>query len=148
MTVTAPYHIPDDRYYDGANHIWAQLKADTGQVVVGIDALGLDALGELAYISLEAVGAPVKRGQSMGVLEAAKMTGDLIAPVSGRLVQRNEAILRDPSLVNADPYGQGWVAAIEPADWENEAAALISGEALPAWVEAEIERYRSQGWID
>ncbi|MCL4294386.1 MAG: glycine cleavage system protein H [Anaerolineae bacterium] len=148
MTTPATYHVPDDRYYDREHHLWVQKDPTTGQVVVGLDTLGLAALGDLAYISLQAADMPIKRGESMGMLEAAKMTGDLFAPVSGTLIARNEAALRDPHLVNSDPYGQGWLVAIEPADWENESASLVSGEELPIWVAAEIERYRSQGWIE
>lgn len=148
MTATATYHIPDDRYYDRDHHLWIQRDSTTGRVVIGIDALGLAALGDLAYISLQAVDMQVKRGESIGMLEAAKMTGDLVAPVSGILVARNEAALRDPHLVNSDPYDQGWLVAIEPTDWENESATLVSREELPVWVAAEIERYRSQGWIE
>jgi glycine cleavage system H protein len=147
MAGSATYHIPDDRWYD-AQHMWAWLEPSTGRVVIGIDTLGLAALGDLAYISLHAVSTPVKRGEAIGVLEAAKMTGDVVAPVSGTLAERNEQVLRDPLLVNSDPYGQGWLAVIEPTDWEHESAALISREALPAWIAAEVERYRSQGWID
>lgn len=146
--ISENYHLPADRHYDKQHHIWARFDPDTGRVIVGMDTLGLASLGDLAYISLQAVGLPIKRGESIGVLEAAKMTGDLIAPVSGTLVDRNEAVLRDPYLVNTNPYDEGWIVAIEPADWENEATALVSGEALPVWLEAEIERYRAQGWID
>lgn len=142
------YHIPADRYYDQEHHLWAKLDPASGRVLIGIDTLGLAALGDLAYISFQATGLPIKRGQSIGVLEAAKMTGDLIAPVSGLLVDRNEAVLRDPYLVNTAPYGEGWLVAIEASDWENESTLLVSGEALPDWITAEIERYRAQGWID
>lgn len=154
MTVTTTeqtmtdYHIPDDRHYDSEHHMWAKLEPETGRVIVGIDLLGLAALGDLAYISLSAQGMPVKQGEAIGVLEAAKMTGDLIAPVSGLLVDRNEAVLRDPYLINTDPYQAGWIVAIEPDNWQAEAASLISGSALPAWIEAETERYRAQGWLD
>lgn len=142
------YYFPDDRYYDGASHMWARMEAATNRVIVGIDVLGLEALGDLAYISLQAVGAPVQRGESIGAVEAAKMTGDLIAPVSGTLVARNEPVLRDPLIVNSDPYEQGWLVAIEPGNWEVDSAELVHGAALPAWVKAEIDRYRQQGWID
>ncbi len=154
MTVTATdkisetYHIPADRHYDREHHMWAKFQPDTGLVIVGIDTLGLAALGEIAYISLQAAGLPVKRGESIGVLEAAKMTGDLFAPVSGTLIDRNQAALRDPFLVNSDTYGAGWLVVLEPSDWENESTALVSGEMLPAWIAAEIERYRLQGWVD
>ena len=146
--ISENYHLPADRHYDKQHHIWAKLDLDTGRVTVGIDTLGLASLGDLAYVSLQAVGVPITRGESIGVLEAAKMTGDLIAPISGTVVERNEAVLRDPYLVNTNPYDKGWIVAIEPADWANEATALVSGEALPAWLAAEIERYRAEGWID
>jgi glycine cleavage system H protein len=148
MIDTITYHIPDDRHYDGTHHMWARFEPETGHVVVGIDTLGLAALGDLAYISLQAAGMPVKRGEPIGTLEAAKMTGDLIAPVSGTVVDRNTESLRDPGLVNESPYDEGWLVVIKPENWEEESGKLISGEALPAWVAAEIERYRSQGWID
>lgn len=144
----ATYEFPDDLYYDAANHQWAKLDVASGHVLVGIDSLGLEALGDLAYISLQAAGTQVRQGESIGTLEAAKMTGDLFAPVSGTLAARNERVLRDPLLVNGDPYNEGWIAAIEPGDWEVESRELIHGPALPAWVESEIERYRSQGWVD
>ncbi len=146
--ISETYHIPNDRYYDREHHTWVKYKLGTDRVFVGLDTLGLAALGDLAYISLQAIGIPIKRGEAIGVLEAAKMTGELIAPLGGVLVDRNEAVLRDPYLVNSDPYNKGWIIAIEPANWENESAALISGEAIPAWIEAEIERYRAQGWLD
>jgi len=145
---TQTYHFPDDLYYDEAHHMWAKRDEPANQVAVGIDTLGLEALGEIAYISLPAIGTLVQRGDSIGVLEAAKMTGDVIAPVSGSLVARNEPVMRDPSVVNADPYGEGWLVVIEPDDWIAESAELIHGPQISGWVEAEIERYRSQGWID
>lgn len=151
MTVTnltKQYEFPDDRYYDGSSHMWAKMEMADNHVTVGIDILGLEALGEIAYISLQATGIPVQRGESIGVLEAAKMTGDVIAPVSGILVARNEPIMRDPLIVNNAPYEQGWLVVIDPTEWDKESAELVSGQAIPGWVETEVERYRSQGWID
>jgi glycine cleavage system H protein len=145
---TNSYEIPADRAYDREHHMWAQLDAATGNVLVGIDTLGLASLGDLAYVTLKDVGVKVKRGESMGTLEAAKMTGDLIAPVSGMIVTRNDATVSNPGLVNEAPYTDGWMIAIQPSDWESESAQLVSGEGLPAWVDAEVVRYKSQGWID
>lgn len=145
MTTATSYHIPDDRAYDGDHHLWVQLESTTGRAVVGIDAFGLDSLGELAYVSLQPVGAQVRRGESLGTLEAAKMTTVLVAPVSGTVVDRNANALSDPTVVNRDPYGQGWLVALEPTDWAGESATLLSGAALPDWVAAETERYRGRG---
>lgn len=130
-----------------ATSTWARIDPATGHVIVGMDALGLAALGDLAYITLRPAGMTIRRGEPIGTLEAAKMTGDLIAPVSGVLVGGNPDVLRDPTLVNRDPYGAGWLLRLVPADWDTDSAALITGDALPAWVAAEAERYRSQGWI-
>jgi glycine cleavage system H protein len=139
--------IPTDRHYDPATHIWVRKDAPTGRVVVGLDRLGLQALGDLVYLQLQPVGTAVVRGQPLGTLEAAKMTGDLIAPVSGILIGRNEVVLTNPGVVNSDPYDNGWIASIDPMDWQKESAELVGGDAIPAWVEAEVERYRKQGWM-
>ncbi len=146
MTKTT-FHIPDDRYYDGANHLWAKVDSATGRLVIGIDELGLQAVGDLVYITLKEVGTPVKRGEAVGTLEAAKMTGDIIAPASGILIGRNESVLRDPALVNRDPYDTGWIVSLDPTNWKKESTTLVSGAAIPEWVAAEVERYRQQGWI-
>ena len=84
----------------------------------------------------------------MGVLEAAKMTGELIAPLSGKITERNREALEDPYQVNQDPYGKGWLCVIECEEWKTESGNLITGEAVEAWSEKEMQRYRSQGWID
>ncbi|MFQ5923778.1 MAG: glycine cleavage system protein H, partial [Anaerolineales bacterium] len=89
-----------------------------------------------------------RRGESVGTIEAAKMTGDIVAPITGLLIDRNEQAVGDPSVVNRDPYGEGWLVAIQPRAWEKDAAELVSGAAIPEWVDAEIERYRAEGWID
>lgn len=145
---TDSYEIPADRSYDREHHMWAQFEPASGDVFVGIDSLGLASLGDLAYVTLNDVGKSVQRGESMGTLEAAKMTGDLIAPISGTIVARNDNTVSTPLLVNQSPYVDGWMMVIKPNNWENESAQLVSGDGLPAWVEAEIERYKSQGWID
>lgn len=145
---TNSYEIPADRAYDREHHMWAQVDSASGNITIGIDTLGLASLGDLAYVTLQAVGFPVIRGESMGTLEAAKMTGDLIAPVSGTIVARNDETVSNPGLVNQSPYVDGWMVVIKPSDWENESAQLVSGDGLPVWVEAEIKRYKSQGWID
>ncbi len=141
--------IPADRFYDREHHLWAY--ADLPQphyVRVGTNVLGLIALGDLAYVTLKAPGTTVLRGQSIGTLEAAKMTGDLIAPISGTIIARNEAAVSNPALVNQVPYTDGWLVVIAPAAWDSESLQLVGGSDLPTWVEAEMKRYREQGWIE
>src|SRR6266545_2130776 len=135
------YEIPTDRSYDRDHHMWAQFDPASGDVFIGIDTLGLAALGDLAYVTLKDVGKSVRRGESLGTLEAAKMTGDLIAPVTGVIVARNDMTVSNPALVNQSPYVDGWLVAIKPSDWENESAQLVAGDALPGWVDSETKRY-------
>jgi len=142
------YPIPSDRAYDREHHMWAKYDTAPRQVIVGIDTLGLASLGDLAYVTLQAVGISVKRGESIGTLEAAKMTGDLTAPVSGVITARNDAVVNNPALVNQSPYDDGWMVVIKPSDWESESKQLVSGDDLLPWVGSEITRYRQKGWLD
>jgi len=142
------YSIPADRFYGRDNHMWASHDNITGNVTIGMDSLGLASLGDLAYVSLQPVGTKVTRGESLGTLEAAKMTGDLTSPISGEIVERNDLTVRNPALVNQETYTNGWLVVIKPSDWENESAQMVSVDELPAWVDSELTRYRQQGWID
>jgi len=139
-----PFDVPADRHYDGSRHLWAKREEGSHRVRVGIDSIGLESLGVLAYVTLRPGGSTVARGESLGTLEAAKMTSDIAAPVSGTIASRNDAVLRDPALVREDPYGAGWLVEIEPSDWEAEARELVSGAAIPAWAAAEIGRLRAE----
>ena len=125
-----PHEVPRDRHYAGAHHLWVRANDAGPRVRLGIDALGLESLGALAYVSLCELGTSFARGESVGSLEAAKMTSSITAPIGGTVVARNEAVLADPLLVNEDPYGRGWLIEIEPTAWDVEAADLISGEAI------------------
>ncbi len=145
--LASQYRIPADRYYESQHHMWAKPIAGSKRVVVGIDALGLAAMGDLAYVAFRQVGTEVTRADSFGTLEAAKMTGDLYSPISGKIIEVNADVLKKPSIVNDDPYEKGWLVIIEATDWENESRSLISGDKLPNWIARETERYRNQGWI-
>ena len=148
MTDLRPHDVPHDRCYDGTHHVWARRDAESGRVFVGIDGMGLESLGELAYIGLRDEGTRVTQGDAVGTLEAAKMTSRIVAPVSGTVVARNEDALRDPLAVNRDPYGAGWLVALEATDWEGDSRRLISGDAIDEWVASEIERLRAEGSSD
>ena len=141
------YTFPKHLHYHQEHHVWCFFESDE-RIRLGITPLGLSSLGELAYLSLNPLESKIEQGQAMGVLEAAKMTGELIAPLSGLIVEHNQKALVDPFLVNQDPYGKGWLCLIECENWKLEAETLITGEAVEAWSENELERYRKQGWID
>lgn len=143
MVSEAPFDTPADRSYDRDHHLWAQRDQASANVRVGIDAMGLESLGELAYVEMREVGTRVVRGESMGTLEAAKMTSNIAAPVSGTIVACNEAVLRDPLLVNRDAYAAGWLLEIQPTNWDEESGALLSGDDIAPWAQAESARIRA-----
>ena len=137
------FNFKSDRFYN-SNHLWSK-QEDDGHITIGMDELSLDSLGEMAYLTLPVVGTPVEMGKVMGSMEAAKMTGELFAPISGIVIEKNDAVLQNPLLVNEDPYNNGWLIKIEPTNWAEESGAMVTGDALPEWMESESERFETQG---
>ncbi|HUJ76758.1 MAG TPA: glycine cleavage system protein H [bacterium] len=147
MIQIGSYRFPADRSYDAEHHLWSQREPSTGRVRVGMDMLGLESLGDIVFIALQPVGTRIRRGQPLGTLEAAKMTGEIVSPLSGIIVEHNRAVLQDAHVVNRDPYEEGWLVRLQPLDWPAEAETLIGPEHLGDWARREITRYREQGWI-
>ncbi|MEP7193408.1 MAG: glycine cleavage system protein GcvH [Actinomycetota bacterium] len=98
---------PQDLRYT-AEHEWVRVGAD-GVARVGITAFAQDALGDVVYVSLPAVGDSLSAGDSCGEVESTKSVSDLFAPVSGDVVAVNATLDSAPELVNTDPYGEGWM---------------------------------------
>jgi glycine cleavage system H protein len=105
---------PDDLRYS-KEHEWARREQD-GRVRVGITDFAQDALGDVVYVDLPEPGTQVSAGQAFGEVESTKSVSDVYAPVSGTIVERNGALEEKPELVNQQPYGDGWLVAIEAAD--------------------------------
>jgi len=98
---------PQDLRYT-AEHEWVRVGSD-GVARVGITAFAQDALGDVVYVSLPAVGDSMIAGDSCGEVESTKSVSDLYAPVSGEVVAVNPTLDTAPELVNTDPYGEGWM---------------------------------------
>lgn len=122
--------LPADRLYDATSYLWIKDVVDNGNLLVGIGQPTIESLGELSYLTVSEPGTEVKRGDSVGSMEAAKMTGEIVSPVSGTVVSRNESILENPLEVSEDPYGNGWLFEIEPHAWNDERAQLLDSSAL------------------
>jgi glycine cleavage system H protein len=95
-------------------HEWT--RDDGGTVTVGITWFAQDQLGDVVYVDLPSPGAEVQQGQPFGEVESTKSVSDLYAPITGSIIERNEALEDRPELINEDPYGEGWLVAIAPAD--------------------------------
>jgi glycine cleavage system H protein len=90
--------------------------AADGSVRVGITDYAQDALGDIVYVSLPEVGTELQDGTTVGELESTKSVSDVYAPIAGTVVARNEVLDGTPELVNSDPYGEGWLFELTPAD--------------------------------
>jgi glycine cleavage system H protein len=97
-----------------AEHEWVRSEGDT--LRVGITSFAQEALGDVVYVSLPAVGDAVAAGDTCGEVESTKSVSDLYAPVSGEVTAVNGALDATPELVNSDPYGEGWMYEIRPTD--------------------------------
>jgi glycine cleavage system H protein len=117
---------PDDLRYS-KEHEWARTE-DDGRIRVGITDFAQDALGDVVYVDLPEPGTQVTAGQAFGEVESTKSVSDVYAPISGTIVERNGALEDTPELVNQQPYGEGWLVAIEAAD-PSELDALLDGAA-------------------
>jgi glycine cleavage system H protein len=105
--------VPDDLHYT-AEHEWVRDQGDT--VRVGITDYAQGQLGDVVFVALPEVGADVTAHESLGEVESTKSVSDLYAPVTGRVVARNDALVDSPELVNSDPYGEGWIVEIAVGD--------------------------------
>jgi len=107
---------PADLKYT-SEHEWIRSPGESaGAVRVGITEFAQDALGDIVYVSLPEVGDEVEGGSPVGELESTKSVSDVYAPITGKVVARNEALEASPELVNSEPYGEGWLFELEPAD--------------------------------
>jgi len=106
-------NVPDNLKYN-KSHEWALIDGDTA--IIGITEYAQSELGDVVFVELPAVGDTVSRGDAIGTIEAVKTVADVYTPVSGEVVEINEALKDASELVNKDPYGEGWIAKIKMSD--------------------------------
>jgi glycine cleavage system H protein len=111
--MAAAESYPDDLKYH-EEHDWARIEGD--EAVLGVTWFAADALGELVHYEAPSVGAAVTKDQSYGEVESVKAVSDLIAPLSGEVLEVNQKVVDAPETVNEDPYGDGWLVRIRIAD--------------------------------
>lgn len=144
------HEFPAGLWYHPQEHLWISVDEAGAReapiVTVGVDAIGVHALGEVVYVQLLDPGQEVERGQAIGSLEAEKMVRPVLAPVSGTLLESNRDVLSRPGLLNTDGYGRGWLVRIRARDWAREAEDLLHApEAVEAWAMAESKALGDAG---
>jgi glycine cleavage system H protein len=105
--------IPDDLRYS-TDHEW--IRVEDGKVRIGITDFAQDALGDVVFVDLPDVGATVELAASISEVESTKSVSDIYAPISGTITEVNTDLGDSPERLNEDPYGEGWICVIEPAD--------------------------------
>jgi len=96
------------------DHEWVAVDGD--QLTVGITQYAADALGDVVYVDHPSVGSSISAGSIVGEVESTKSVGEIFAPVAGEVVAVNQAVVDDPSLINRDPYGEGWLFKVTGSD--------------------------------
>ncbi len=121
---------PDLKYIE--THQWAR-ASDDGTATVGITDFAQDQLGDVVYVEVPEVGATVNGGEEAGVAESVKSASDIFSPVTGEVIEVNEALEDEPELVNEDPYGDGWLFKVRLKD-QGELEGLMDATAYGSHV--------------
>ena len=126
------YKIDEGVYYT-KEHEWAR-KNDDGIIVVGVDDYAQQQLHEIVYVELPEMDADVEQFSAAGAVESVKAVSDFYCPVSGKVVAVNEELLDSPDKINTDPYGEGWIAKIEPSNLDGDLANLMDAAAYTEYL--------------
>lgn len=130
------FRVATDRYYNEEG-VWA--KEEDGQLRIGLSDFVQQRSGDVAFAEVKPQGTQLIFGEEVAVIETIKVDIALFSPVSGRVVGVNPATEDAPETINQDPYGSGWLALIEPDDWEADRQKLLEPEAYFARMKTEAE---------
>jgi glycine cleavage system H protein len=122
---------PEDLRYS-TDHEWVRVADD--RVRVGITDYAQDALGDVVFVDVPSVGATVEAGGTLGEIESTKSVSEVYAPVGGEVVAVNASLADQPELLNSDPYGDGWICELRPAD-PSAADGLLDAAAYRALID-------------
>jgi glycine cleavage system H protein len=143
MVKVGEYELREDLYYwgggeKGKGQTWAKLESD-GRVRVGMTDLGVKIAGKIRFIRIKPPGRSIEQGKGVATIETGKWVGPVEAPITGTIAEINRTLRRKPQTFSSDPYGDGWVAVLQPSNPE-ELENLIHGDATVEWYTQEIEK--------
>lgn len=125
--------FPKDLKYS-KEHEWTRIE--DSKAIIGITDHAQEELGDVVFVELPEVGSEVEQMGTFGVVESVKAVSDLYSPVTGEVLEINEALKEEPELINSDPYGDGWLIVVKISD-EDEIDALLSAEEYEAFIKEE-----------
>ena len=134
------YNMPDELFYH-EEHSWA--KVEGTKVTVGMTDMFQKEAGDIVFVDLPEEEDEVSQGETCGKIQSRKWIGKLVAPISGEITEINEEMEEDTSLINTDPYGDGWILVIEAEDedeLQSELGNLIHGDGVRDFIDREIAK--------
>ncbi|MGD8837423.1 MAG: glycine cleavage system protein GcvH [Desulfobacteraceae bacterium] len=133
------YQLPEKLFYE-KNHYWVKVEDD--MLIMGMDDFAQQLAGDIVFVQIPFAGKKLKVGKKFAQVESGKWLGKVYAPVNGELIEGNEALEAEPSLINNDCYGQGWMFKIKPADMDELNSLIHTREDIEKWVLEDIEKYK------
>jgi glycine cleavage system H protein len=130
-------NLPDELLYDVENNIWYRENPD-GTVTLGMTAVAAAMAGQLVAFTAKKAGRKVDSGKSCATIESGKWVGPAKIAFNAEVVEVNDALTANPKIANSDPYGEGWMLKVKPADWAAGKAPLIAGTAVADPYEAKM----------
>ena len=128
-------NVPEDLHYS-KDHEWVRVEGD--QAIIGVTDYAQDSLGDVVYVELPKLGDEFAANESFGSVESVKAVSEVFTPVSGEVVQINEALADEPEKVNSDPYGAGWMIRVRMSS-SGEVDSLLSAAEYEDFTKAETE---------
>lgn len=136
------FHIPADRLFH-QGHTWMLADAnDSGAVRVGLDDFAQKMMGKVDMITTAKIGSRVRQGEKAWTLHVGDKAIDMLAPVSGEIVEVNPDLRRDTMALNDDPFGKGWIYKVEPENVVRESKNLLEGGLAKKWMQEVTEKLR------
>lgn len=135
------YDLPDGLYYT-RDHVWVKVEGEC--LRVGITDVMQKLAGDITFIRLPRAGRTLEVGKTLATLQSGKWAGAIKVPMAGTIVDTNRELVGDPTRLNRSPYGEGWIAVLEPQDIEAGLGALLTGPAVQDWLEGELDSLDEQ----
>jgi len=124
------YEVREGLYYSKE---WTWIKLEDGKARIGITDYAQKQLREVVFAELPSVGDEIVKGEPFGTVESVKSVSDLVAPLSGKIVEVNEEVVNSPQIINEDPYGEGWLIVVSPSNLDEDLKTLMSYEESVEW---------------
>ncbi|MFW9779824.1 MAG: glycine cleavage system protein H [Candidatus Heimdallarchaeota archaeon] len=131
--------LPNQLYYNVTDDTWLRKNAN-GTVTIGITDIGQTLAGTVLHATPKQIGAVLKKGDPITLIESNKWVGPIKSPISGTIIDTNEVILEKADLLNSSPYNQGWLAVMQPSNLDEEIFQLKSGESAVEAYKAKMDK--------